>query len=433
MKKRILIILIISIFPFLAQGQDIDHNSKLADLINTGRWIDTKEYLLEHKDQITDFMQLLGSSMVNTFTNNPSEAVQNINSLINKYESQIGDQILQFYGLLLNNYDELQEYDKSVEICDKILKLDGLYQDLINGTIQRKEWCRKRVQWPKLVVNSSNKKSTILNFKKSQNSSGILFKILCNNNRLNAIFDTGSSVTCLNKDIASRIGVRYVNDTILLNKTAKAQTGIIDSISLGEYTIYNFPVVVYIDSIENQQYQTEYKIMQAKKSLEEFDIILGMSFLKLFEEIQLDNRNQKICFSGKSTEVKERIRMQLVNNSLYIKVLINDCNFIGLFDTGLNLDLLINNAFYAQHKNNFINPNNINSRKQILRLNGREELKGVIPANITVNLCNRRLNPSNSLILADTRYGYDGIIGDFVLKESDFIVFNFKDMWFYCK
>lgn len=420
-------------FPFVAQGQDIDHNSKLAELINAGRWIDTKEYLSEHKDQISDFMQLLGSSMVNTFTNNPSGAVRDLNSLLNKYESQIGNQILQFYGLLLNNYDELQEYDKSVEICDKILKLDGLSQNVINGTIQRKEWCNKRLKWPKLIVNSSNKKSSILDFERSKNSSGVLFKILCNNKHLNAIFDTGSSVTALSKDIASRIGVRYVNDTILLNKTTKAQTGIIDSVSLGEYTIYNFPVVVYIDSTENKQGSKGHKIMQAKKSLEEFDIILGMSFLKLFEEIQLDNRNQKICFSGKSTEVKEKIRMQLVNNLLYIKVPINNCNFIGLFDTGLNIDLLINNAFYALHKNNFVSANNIRSRKQILRLNGKEELEGIIPANITVNLCNKRFNSSNSFILDDTRYGYDGIIGDFVLRESDFIVFNFKEMWLFCK
>lgn len=435
MKKRILIVLIISIFPFLVKGQNIDHNSKLADLINTGRWIDTKDYLIEHKTQIDDFMQLLGSSMVNTFTNNPSGAVLDLNSLINKYEDQIGDQILQFYGLLLNNYDELQQYDKSVEICDRILKLNGLPKDVIDGTILRKEWCNKRSQWPKLVVdrNRRNETTAILNFEKSQNSSGILFKLLCNNNHINAIFDTGSSVTTLNSNIASDIGIKYLNDTILLNKTIKARAGFIDSISLADYTIYNFPVVVYIDSTKTLQASTETKIMQAKKSLEEFDIILGMSFLKLFEEIQIDNRNQKIYFPDKSTEVKEKMGLQLVNNSLYMKTPINDCDFIGLFDTGLNIDLLINNAFYAEHKNNFDDAGNSNSKKQILRLSGKEELEGIIPAEITAQMCNKKLNLSNSLILADTRYAYDGIIGDFILKESDFIIFNFKDMWFYCQ
>lgn len=426
--KKIFIVFFLTIVLFGKSFANIaDHNANLATLINSGRWIEAKEYLNDNRDNINEFMILVGESMINSFTNNPKGAIDSINVLKEKYGSQLGDQMIQFYGLLLNNYDDLQEYDKSIAICDELMKLEGLPENVINGTIQRKEWCEKMSMIPQLRIHQKKDKDISIKYKTSEIASSIIFNVDCNGQTVSAIFDTGSSTTALSEELAQKIGVRYFfNDTIKLNKnTVNARIGLIDSISIANYTFYNFPVTVLIDSIKKSKNTA---IKKAEDSLEEFDMILGMSLLKHIDELHIDTQNGVVKFPSEVSNPIMKAPMQLVNNLLYLRISLNDTRYTGLLDTGLDMNLLINDSYYKQHQHIF-QVNDTIVEKNILRYNNIEKLNGKVTKPVKVEIVNSTNQLIKAMILLESKNNYDGIIGDFILKDSKYIRFNFKEMW----
>lgn len=432
--KKIYIFIFISVLINQSLATKINYNSNLAILINNGKWIESKEYLNCYRDSINEFMLLVGESMINSFTNNPELAIKSINCLIEKYGNQLGNQVVQFYGLLLNNYDELQQYDKSIEICDRLIQLEGLPLNIVEGTLQRKKWCKKLSSLPKFEVIQTNNSSSYINYSKSKLTSSIIFEVQSNGKKVNAILDTGSSVISLNKEQAKRLDVKYFfDDTIKLNRNKiNARMGIIDSMKFANYIFYNIPVRVIVDSL-NLDYSGKKTICdsleKAKKSLKEFDIILGMSLLKHIKELHIDTDNKILNFPIQESIPDVKNDMQLVNNLLYLQITINGLKYVGLLDTGLNIDLLINNSFYQKHSKNFeIKDAKVTTK--ILRYNEIEELTGKSLIELNIEIGNIIKQLANVLIVSETKNGYDGIIGDFILRDYKNVIFNFNNMWF---
>lgn len=58
-----------------------------------------------------------------------------------------------------------------------------------------------------------------------------------------------------------------------------------------------------------------------------------------------------------------------------------------------------------------------------------------IPTRINVKIGegNRTLPCNQAWILPNNVFKYDGMIGNFIFKEYDTIIFNFEDMWIHVK
>lgn len=238
-------------------------------------------------------------------------------------------------------------------------------------------------------------------------------------------------MSTINESSVGRLKIKVLqNDSILINGTTYGKRGLIDSLQVGNYIFYNYPITILPS--KKHQFSIEDSILSNKAKatinhLENTDLILGMPCLRFIEECQINSKKMNITLPSESSKFPMKLPMQLPNNRLYLKTKIDDINFIGFFDTGSESSIHINNSFYKKNSHKLPMQGNTPQTIRTLRFNGPEILSVYPLQPVQTNIVKKPLK--EVFVLTQDEYDHDGNIGNFIFKEADNIIFNFKEMW----
>ena len=124
----------------------------------------------------------------------------------------------------------------------------------------------------------------------------------------------------------------------------------------------------------------------------------------------------------------------LIDNTLYARITLNDIPFTGHLDTGMEGEIRINENFYKINQEKFsIAKDSIVTTMGFTSLDRNIPVKIPTRINVKIGEGNRTLPCNQAWILPNNVFKYDGMIGNFIFKEYDTIIFNFEDMWIHVK
>ncbi|MCD8178986.1 MAG: aspartyl protease family protein [Tannerellaceae bacterium] len=178
--------------------------------MNEKKWIEAKEYLSINGHQVDDLLFQLSSSLISYYSGNYKESAKLTLSFLNKYGDALGPGKFNFMALLLNNYRELQEYQKAVDICDEIIRFaqaNNFPQDMIIGIEQAKDAMVKNINYPKTEVCVTHTGPILL---KGSFDEGIYSEVLCNGKSTKVLIDTGASLSVIGDKMAKELNVRFL-------------------------------------------------------------------------------------------------------------------------------------------------------------------------------------------------------------------------------
>ena len=218
----------------------------------------------------------------------------------------------------------------------------------------------------------------------------------------------------MSEAFAKKTGVRLIADSLQIHGgiTVYGQSGILDSMQIGDIMVRNIPITISKDTTLNE--------------VEDIDFLIGADVMALLGEIQIFPHNGKIVIPTLLTEKPASgSNIYMDNRSLILKGENCGKSYNFFFDTGNGLVALSHN-FYESNKTE------IDAKsKRVRRLTGgigvveeRDMLilpewsfqfggRNVVLKNIAVGLENNRLVP------------YAGNIGMALINQFDKVTINF--------
>lgn len=448
MKKFIFTLCIFCSSFLLCQGNLTEQI--VLKFISERRWIELREYYDKNKNNITGYENLAAEAYIYTYTNQPAKAIDVTNQIITEFGESMGSNCIEWYGLNLNNYIEIQNYKKASDICDILFHLADKFElgDEMKAVFLylKDEMNTFDLQPKTYLTNPSPEQDILLDLIADPKTEGLNFEVISNETKLKAIFDTGATECFINQQLASSIRVKYAShDTIMVNnKELKAKKGMIDSLKIGHITIYNVPVWVPVDSIVSCSFlnvpdlneNSKEKFENATHFMDSLGLILGISIMKMIDEFQFDFNQNKLLIPSQSSPITENINLiTIADNQLLLKCKLESTNFIGWLDTGSNQDFYINYRYYEQ-SDKFSFHENQKEKFNMLMLQGIKQSWVFKPQNIYVEFNQLDFFSSQSIINTDAENDIiianqhcDGMLGDIIIRKSDKITFNFRDMW----
>ena len=410
-------------------GQEIDYDKKVTEFINMQDWSAANEIMQEHKNSISQGTAQIAQILINTNMNRSVEAISELKKLLGQ-EIEDDNWFLFLNGILLENYDNLHDYQSSQSICTNVLKSKRFSKEIQEDIARRKAAYRSLANQPKFQLKRI-RPDTCFAYTYMPFSHTITSMSKCNGIDASFIFDTGSSMSVINESSVNRLKAKVLqNDSALINGTTYGIRGFIDSLQVGNYVFYNYPITILPSkrhklSIEDSIYTNEVKATM--NHLENTDLILGMPCLRFIEECQINTKRMTITFPRESSNFPIKLPMQLPNNRLYLKMKMNDIDFIGFFDSGSESSIHINNSFYEKNSHKLPKQDGMSQTIRTLGFNGPTNLSVYPLQPVQTNIVKKPLR--EVFVLSQDEYDHDGGIGNFIFKEADNIVFNFKEMW----
>lgn len=360
----ILFLCTFSVLPTFAQR---NYAQELIDLMEQGKCFEARdlrrqypEYLPLH-DKAYD---LVYKSNMAIFFNKPDSISIYLEDLTTNYEPAIGPGIGAFYRKLLQMYDDTQQFEKGIKLCDKIIDYFnrnpfGLAPDMVQNEILRMVNAKSSFEYRnaneprRRMIRSSNKNSFI----KLKDSKYIQFDAVYNDVSVQTWFDTGVSFYLITtRNVAKDIGVRIVDkDTpkFINGVQTDAWIGIIDSIDLKSVKLYNIPVLLHDGYAPNA---ADTLSSDAKSKLEsirsEKQVIMGLPLMKMIGKFEFDWENRTVCFPQRTEEPVSAnpSNIYINNNNLYQRLKINGLKYVGHVDTGDDDFVNITYSFYEKNK-----------------------------------------------------------------------------------
>ncbi|MCC8134865.1 MAG: retropepsin-like domain-containing protein [Tannerellaceae bacterium] len=227
MKKFIFTLCIFCSSFLLCQGNLTEQI--VLKFISERRWIELREYYDKNKNNITGYENLAAEAYIYTYTNQPAKAIDVTNQIITEFGESMGSNCIEWYGLNLNNYIEIQNYKKASDICDILFHLADKFElgDEMKAVFLylKDEMNTFDLQPKTYLTNPSPEQDILLDLIADPKTEGLNFEVISNETKLKAIFDTGATECFINQQLASSIGVKYAShDTIMVNnKELKAK------------------------------------------------------------------------------------------------------------------------------------------------------------------------------------------------------------------
>lgn len=354
MKKLLSIIVGITLPLLSLSAQEAD--MKVGELINKSDWFTLDERFSELRDSIqTPFLKLLAEIMIDNNFNRPDEALQKIGQLLSNHQQDIGfDNICNFILLTSIIDGQCGNYAKAADnikgFMDQ-LKQQGAtidftsYEAIYNNYNELREFSASNISRPNEDVEIPVKIEPVKLLKlidgKKSRGLKINIPVTIHNKQHNFIFDTGAASTYMSEKFAKEVGVKIIKDSLLLNAgmmgEGYAMKGFLDSLQIGKIVFRNAMIAIGKPN--------------AVDSIVQVDAVLGMDFMKLMQEIQIDTKNQKIIFPITTTPLPETGRNLLLTNEnkLILKAYSNNDRLLFFFDTGNNkADLFY--CYYNKYK-----------------------------------------------------------------------------------
>lgn len=366
MKRNLYILFLctLSVLPSFAQR---NFAQELIDLMQQGKCFEARELRRQYSEYLPlndKTYDLVYKSHMAMFFNKPDSISFYLENLTTHHELAMGPVIAAYYGKLLQVYDDTQQFEKGMKVCDRIIAYFrnnpfNLAPDFVNNEIQQMESTKASFEYrnanePRRRVERTSNKNAVTKLKDSNH---IRFEAAYNGVPMQTWFDTGvSAYLLMTKAIAEEIGVRIVDkDTpkFINGVQTDAWAGIVDCIDLKNIKIYNIPVFINDGYSPNEG---DTLTSEAKLKLESIrgdkQIIMGLPLMKMIGKFEFDWENQTVCFpeiTGEPT-TNSSSNIYIENNNLYQQLNINGSSYVGHVDTGDDDFVNMSFSFYEKNK-----------------------------------------------------------------------------------
>lgn len=367
--KKIISILLLSTFTVSSIFAQRNYAQELIDLLQQGKCFEARDLYAQYADNLPLSDKTYGlvyKSHMALFFNKLDSAIIYLEDLTTNHELQLGPAVGLYYGKLLQVYEDTQQFEKGMKLCDRIIAYFqrnpfDLASDLVKNEIHQMEnvkssFKKRNVNELRRRVERIRNKNAIIKLKDSEY---IRFDAVYNNVPIQTWFNTGvSTYLVTTKQVAEEIGVRIIDTTqdsmkIINGVPVKALAGIIDSIDLKSVKLYNIPVMVHeslfpqLRDTLNREAELNRKMVQADRM-----IIMGLPTMKLIRKIEFDWEKRTVCFPESTEEsvINSFPNIFMNENNLYQRLKINGLNYVGHVDTGDNDFVNMTFSFYEKNK-----------------------------------------------------------------------------------
>lgn len=365
-KRNIYLLLLctLSVLPSFAQR---NFAQELINLMQQGKCFEARELRKQYFEYLPlndKTYDLVYKSHMAMFFNKPDSISFYLEDLTTNHELAVGPVIAAYYGKLLQVYDDTQQFEKGMKVCDRIIAYFhrnpfNLAPDFVNNEIQQMESTKASFEYrnanePRRRVERMSNKNAVTKLK---DSSYIRFDAAYNGVPMQTWFDTGVSTYMLTtKKVAEEIGVRIVDkDTpkFMNGVQVEAWAGIIDCIDLKSVKLYNIPVIVHDGHAPNLGDTLD---SEAKSRLDtirsEKQVIMGLPLMKMIGKFEFDWKERTVRFPENTGEPASNrsSNIYMSDNNLYQQLKINELNYVGHVDTGDDDFVNMTFSFYEKNK-----------------------------------------------------------------------------------
>lgn len=448
MKKNIFILFLCT-FSMHSSFAQRNYAQELLDLLQQNKCFEARDLCAQYADKLPlndRTFSLAYKSQMALFFNKPDSASIYLEDMIANHEFALGPAIGSFYGKLLQIYDDTQQFEKGIKVCDKAFAYFnrnpfGLAPDFVRNEIHQVEnakssFQKRNVNEPRRRVERIKNKNAIIKLK---DSNYIQFDAMYNNIPVQTWFDTGvSTFFIVTKKIAEEIGVRIVDTTqdsikIMNGVPIKALAGIIDCIDLKSVKLYNIPVMIHEEYFPHMS-----DTLDRDAKLNDRQIIMGLPTMKMIGMIEFNWENRTVCFpeSVEKAVTNGSSNIFVTNNNLYQRLKVNGLNYVGHVDTGDDDFVNMTFSFYEKNKSH-IEIDSVAEKKVLNHYRGTGAFFNVPyeivkDSKIYFNGQNVNSNMRNVLISDGTLLHlntFDGTIGvDFFTHLGPKVIFDFNNM-----
>lgn len=450
-----LIYFIIMIIPTCLHGQE-DNTLKLVDLLNNGEYFESREWHQKMCDTISPDIELYYKFKMAQFVNKKDSAVIYLEKILKEYPDLFGNETIDIHEVLFDSYINLGNIDKALYTHERIIQ--QLKENKYNIDKDRLLQLEKYTEYLLCKLKSLINKPKIRIKRKNTNDSVRILgelrpQIIAHFNQLalKTVLDTGAEQFCvMDKNTADRIGVRYDTAALcgkeIINGSIPINKAVVDSIEIGNITLYNIPVEVY-ESNQHCSFPDSLNINPEEKTTTHSSnaclttpIIAGLPLMQLIGKLLIDNENKKITFPvyNDSSYISKEPNLFIYNRTLYTHLEINKKEFTAFLNTGAEIFIGIDTAFYEKHKKDIqidsiiaLTPFSITTLHQV-----QNNIPYMIPykpkikfEDSTIPIPRKRFVTIYSLYSMLPFNYFDGIIGYFCLKRlGKKVLFDFDNM-----
>lgn len=434
MKKIILLLAAFFSLPVFSQTAD----ERIGAFINQADWFGLEENYPLLKDSMqADFLKLMAEVIIGFHFNRPDEAIDGIYKLLSDHQQEIGSQNALNMAILSCQLRGLKgDYLSATQNAENIinqLKAQKAGKEMYEGLEQIVHFynCLKSIPAPSITRPEGDVSIPIEIEKvklptsvepKGWRGTTIFIPAKINGHTYRFIFDTGAGTSFMSERFAGEIGVRILNDSLIINPTfpgaMQGKMGTLDSLQIGDI-VFRYPLITVAPP-------------NVLDSVMKVDAVLGMDFIGLFDEFRIYPKEKKIVFPASPTPLPSSGRnMTLSDRALKLKAEANGERLQFHFDTGCSTAGLYY-QYYNRHKSELdavgkreqITGGGFNwvVTKEILRLPTFQIEVGKVPVklnNLMVDVKNYDIHPSADM----------GILGMDMVNQFNCVIVNLKDMY----
>lgn len=435
--KRLVAIVVIFLVNSGAYSQS-SRVGRLTHLLNSGRYFEVKKLYNEICDSIPLKIDSYYKFRMAEAENKREAAVVEMERTLKRYPGLFGSETIDIYSILFNTYRNLEKYNKVIEIyklAKKHLRKNPYNIDK-EELVLRKKNLKESFNYFKEVSNQPSikmKRNTTPTSINIEDCIMLGFEAKLNGVSKRVIFDTGnSSYIIMKKKTAKDVGIRLKEDTkgMLNGVEMMGQKNIIDSIEIGNITLYNIPVIIYDfdlasclpDSIRNDS-----SMMKRFEIGNEYfeNPIIGLPSMLLIGKMKINWEDKKISFPHEDIRLGQKDNnLYLYNNALYTYLKINRIPFTGLLDSGSSGYVELDTIFYQKNQKG-LPIDNVKGKKKlnVMSVHGAKIAVPYLTADNPIVTFNEKTiahcrNKHDIIIypIFSTRQIFDGLIGLNFLK-----------------
>lgn len=368
--KYIRVIFTLIFIPYFQMYGQENNFQELNELLIEGRYFESKRLYHEIHNNINPDTDLYYKFWMARFMNKDDSAVIYMEKMMDDYPWMFGDDTIDAYAMLFSIYAiNLRNYKKSLYTYERMeqhlnenpYNLDEKEISLWrNGNITRADYLKQIINLPPIKIKRPNVNSSV----ELISNDRLLVEIKVNGIEQKIYFDTGCNFHyIMNRKEALRMGIKcnisemnkgIINDTEILTKQI-----IIDSLEIGNITIYNVPTTIFEHDITAFHPDS---MKNNKETLARMDSlytnitrsVIGLPIMKLIGKILIDYEEQTVSFpiaDYRQESIKEP-NLYTHDFYLYARLKINEKDFVGTLDTGFDDYIKIDTLYYEKYKNN---------------------------------------------------------------------------------
>lgn len=326
--RRIALSLFCAIISVISFAQSADE--KIGDMMNNSQWFELRDFFVSNTDSVSPFLEEFAKAMLAHFFNDPTEAVQYSQSLINNYGSELDlGNVLSVSQLMALDLQKLGKNNAASEVLSQVLASTKQYLDTatvaqFDNQIARYTSLAK--YHPYTVVKADTLVSIPLRIDTItivEDKPAVVMAFLpdckINNITCDIQFDTGAGMNVISTKRAKEMGLKLLDGNITARGTREVEgipMAIADSLVMNGITIYDVPFLVMDISAGHELLDSH-----LKKS----DIVIGFEVMNALKHVNLDFENSSITVGNHSfISESEQGNMMLANgNNILVRGSVN--------------------------------------------------------------------------------------------------------------